>query len=107
MHTVVVGPRAKREIKKLAKQDQRRIIRKMEALANDPRPHGVEKLSQSPRFWRIRVGDYRIIYAIEPDKEIVVILIIRHRRDAYRDVATLEAALSSLDLTTLVSAHLE
>jgi len=63
-HQVRVGPAASREPKKLDRKSQKRIIETFAALADDPRPHGVEKISNYPKFWRIRVGDYRVIYHI-------------------------------------------
>lgn len=53
------------------------------ALADDPRPHGCEKLSALERY-RIRVGDYRIVYAVEDAELVVWVVRIGHRRDVYR-----------------------
>ena len=71
-------------VEKLPKSLQRRIIAKAEALAEDPRPPGVEKLKGEEGLYRVRVGDYRIVYRIE-DK-ILRILVVRvgHRREVYR-----------------------
>ncbi|HXW01074.1 MAG TPA: type II toxin-antitoxin system RelE/ParE family toxin [Anaerolineae bacterium] len=52
-------------------------------LLTDPRPSGVTKLRGTENEWRIRVGDYRVIYEIDDDKHVVTILRIRHRREAY------------------------
>jgi mRNA interferase RelE/StbE len=61
-----------------------RIIRKLGALEENPRPFGVEKLGGSENLYRVRVGDWRIVYAIL-DRELVVIVIrIGHRREVYR-----------------------
>ena len=60
-----------------------RIISALHALADDPRPHGVKKLKGYRDYWRIRVGDYRIIYTIQDDRLLVVVIRIGHRRDVY------------------------
>ena len=61
-----------------------RIFPKIEALAKDPRPAGSQKLVGNKYLWRIRVGDYRVVYAIYDDKKIVDIIAVRHRKDVYR-----------------------
>jgi mRNA interferase RelE/StbE len=53
-------------------------------LASNLRPHGCVKLQGADDLWRIRVGEYRVIYAIGDDRRIVDISAVRHRRDAYR-----------------------
>ncbi len=103
MYAVAVGPRAKREIGKLDKSTQRRVMRALDKLKEEPRPKGVEKLSQDRRFWRLKVGDHRVIYAIIDDERIVVALVVRHRREVYRDVQRLGALLERIDLESLVS----
>jgi len=54
------------------------------ALEDEPRPHGVVKLSGTVNEWRIRIGDYRIIYEIDDEEQRVTILRIAHRRQVYR-----------------------
>ncbi len=62
-----------------------RVIRAVRGLSQDPRPRGVRKLAGEMRgAWRIRVGNYRVIYDIDDDQQIVIILAVSHRRDAYR-----------------------
>ena len=73
-----------RELKKIGPQQRGRIWSRIEDLRNDPRPSGVRKLSAEDNLWRIRVGDYRVVYAIADDKLIVTITRARHRRDVYR-----------------------
>ena len=53
-------------------------------LGSDPRPPGCKKLSGSARDWRIRVGDFRVLYEIDDPKKAVRIMRVRHRRDVYR-----------------------
>ncbi len=69
-----------------SKKDRQRIIARIRALAEDPRPQGAEKLSGSRDRYRIRQGDYRILYEIQDDILIVVVVKIGHRRGVYRSV---------------------
>ena len=61
-----------------------RIAAAIEALAGDPRPSGVTKLRGPEAFYRIRVGDYRVVYAIEDDGLLVLVVRVAHRREVYR-----------------------
>jgi mRNA interferase RelE/StbE len=70
-----------------------KVVKALVALSGNPRPHGVEKLSQDPRLWRVRCGEYRIIYWINDEAGILVAPIVRHRKDAYRDIDKLDPAL--------------
>ena len=82
-YTVHLERRAERELRRLPPEVIRRIDALISQLANNPRPDGVVKLSgQMDSDWRVRVGDYRILYRIEGHR--VDIYRIRHRRDAYR-----------------------
>lgn len=77
-------PSAVREFKRLPKEVQQRISPSIERLARDPFPHGVKKLIAEQNVYRIRVGDYRVLYQVEADKLIVLVLKIGHRREIYR-----------------------
>ena len=81
---------AEKTLRDLDQRLQRRIFAKIADLAVQPRPTGVEPLQDSD-FLRIRVGDYRIIYIIEEDRLLVLVLRIAHRRDAYRHLIRLRA----------------
>ena len=61
-----------------------RIVRHVEALAQQPRPPGCGKLQGASDLWRIRVGDYRVVYRIDDQTRFVDVSIIRHRKDVYR-----------------------
>lgn len=74
---------AARELKALPRNDLRRITRRIHALAIDPRPFGCEKLAGDIGY-RIRQGDYRVVYTIDDEKRSVEILKIGHRREVYR-----------------------
>ncbi len=60
-----------------------RVVARIEALAHDPRPVGARKLRGADNLWRVRVGDYRIVYGLDDRRRLVDIVRIRHRRDAY------------------------
>ena len=70
-----------------------------ENLADDPRPKGVEKLQQNPRFWRVRTGDYRIVYNIDDAKVVIFVVVVRHRKDAYRGLEDLDTKLVAATLS--------
>jgi mRNA interferase RelE/StbE len=61
-------------------------MQKIRDLAQTPRPAGSKKLQGSTRLWRLRVGDYRVIYEISDDTGTLEIGYVRHRRDVYRDL---------------------
>lgn len=67
---------------KIPKKVLQKVVKKIKGLAFDPRPPGCEKLSSEERF-RIRQGDYRIVYTIEDEKLIVIVVKIGHRRNVY------------------------
>jgi mRNA interferase RelE/StbE len=75
---------AARQIRKLPQDIQRRITAKAELLAVDPRPPGVAKLAGPDEFYRVRVGDYRIIYEIRDEILLVLVVRLGHRKDVYR-----------------------
>jgi mRNA interferase RelE/StbE len=83
-YTIEFARTARRELADIPKDAQRRIAQKIDALAIDPRPQGVEKLSGHDALYRVRVGDFRIIYEIQDRRVIVTILRIGNRRDVYR-----------------------
>ena len=74
---------AAKELEKIKGKDQERIILKIRSLASDPRQPGSKKLSGEEKY-RIRQGDYRILYEIKDEVVTVVVVKIRHRRDVYR-----------------------
>jgi mRNA interferase RelE/StbE len=81
---VTLSPRARREFGSLPRAAQVRIKPWFDALAEEPRPPGVKKLAGESELYRIRVGDYRVLYAIEDDRLIVLIVSVADRKDAYR-----------------------
>jgi len=75
---------ASREFRGFDRQVQRRLATKIDQLCNNPLPSGVKKLQGEVDHFRIRVGDYRIIYRIDGHRVVIVIVQIGHRRDVYR-----------------------
>jgi len=71
-------------LRKLPPNAADRIVEAVENLAENPFPHGVEKLSGSEHAYRIRLGDYRIVYEIIVESKLVEIQRVRHRKDVYR-----------------------
>jgi len=84
MYHVDVGPKAGKFIRKQDKPIQQQIIRKLRGLENDPRPHGCIRLQGRKDLYRVRTGDYRIIYTIKDNQLLVLVVQIGHRRDVYR-----------------------
>ena len=83
-YEVVLSPKAEKQLDELPTPLRRRITEAVEGLESKPRPHGVKKLTGAENLWRIRVGDYRIVYTIEDDRLIVLVVKIGHRREIYR-----------------------
>ena len=84
MYLIRFHPSAARELEKLEPAVRRRIARAVDRLAADPRGHGTIKLRGADDLWRLRVGDYRIVYQIRDAALLVVVIRVRHRREAYR-----------------------
>ena len=82
-YSITFARSARKELESLNALLVQRIFPKIEALAKEPRPKGCRKLRGEKNLWLIRVGDYRVIYTINDDKEIVDIIAVRHRRSAY------------------------
>jgi mRNA interferase RelE/StbE len=83
-YTVVISERARKDIAALSEQMKERVKKAAYALVENPRPHGVKKL-QGMDSYRVRVGDYRVIYEIADAVKIVTIERVAHRADAYRN----------------------
>ena len=84
-YRVTIRPSADKALLKLPRDMQRRILERLDELAIEPRPHNVVKMAGGQNLWRIRVGDYRLVYEIH-DREITIyVLAIGHRRDVYRE----------------------
>lgn len=79
----IVGA-AKRQLRRLSKENQRRILDKIEKLSQNPRPYGYKQLQNEENLFRIRVGDFRVIYKIHNEILVVLVLKTAHRREVYR-----------------------
>lgn len=84
MYEVIVERSAEKDLKKLSSEVRPRAVAALQALAKNPRPAGSRKLAGSENDWRIRVGDYRIVYEIADEIRIVRINRVRHRKDVYK-----------------------
>jgi mRNA interferase RelE/StbE len=74
----------KKDLRRVPRDEVSRIVAAAAKLADEPLPHGSEKLSGSERTYRIRVGDYGIVYELLRDAKVVEIQRVRHRKDVYR-----------------------
>jgi mRNA interferase RelE/StbE len=74
----------RKDIRSLPRHEVARVVAAFGQLADDPLPHGSQKLSGSERTYRIRVGDYRVIYEVFSDSHVIEVQRVRHRKDAYR-----------------------
>jgi mRNA interferase RelE/StbE len=74
----------RKDFRKLPPSTTDRIVEAVENLAENPFPHGVGKLSGSEHAYRIRLGDYRIVYEVVTESKLVEIQRVRHRKDVYR-----------------------
>jgi len=82
-HTVTFARSARKELGSLDSAVVGRVIAKIDGLSGEPRPSGCCKLTGEENLWRIRVGDYRVVYSIDDRKRAIDIIAVRHRRDAY------------------------
>ena len=80
---LLIKPSAGKEIEAVPKQDRRRIVAKITSLSRNPRPPGCEKLSGHDQY-RLRQGNYRILYEIQDLDLVVLVVKVGHRRDVYR-----------------------
>lgn len=83
-YTVVFATSALRDLERLPSQTVQRIMNAIRELGNNPRPPGCKKIVGSESIYRIRVGQYRVIYEVDDPKRVVRITRIRHRKDVYR-----------------------
>ncbi len=79
-----VAPAALRQLRKLDRTAQRRVQAAIELLAEEARPSGAKNLVGGEGVWRVRTGDYRIVYEIQDDVLLVLVVAVGHRRDVYR-----------------------
>lgn len=83
-YAITFARSARRELEKIDPSLARRILTTIEELSNEPRPPGCRKLQGSTNLWRVRVGDYRVVYSVDDRHRVIDITAVRHRREAYR-----------------------
>jgi mRNA interferase RelE/StbE len=84
-YAIELSPAAQRQLRKLDQAIQKCVLRRIERLEKQPRPRSAKKLQGSKEpLYRIREGDYRIVYTIEDEKLIVLVIRIGHRSEVYR-----------------------
>jgi len=82
-YKLLIKPSAAKELESLPKKDRRRLVVRIGGLAVEPRPPGCEKLSGHD-LYRVRQGEYRVLYTIQDALLVVVVITIGHRREVYR-----------------------
>ena len=83
-YAIEYDPKALKELRNLDRTMARRIVNAVNALAADPRSAGTRRLTGTVGLWRLRIGDYRVIYAIEDDELLILALRVAHRSAVYR-----------------------
>jgi mRNA interferase RelE/StbE len=84
-YRIVIKPSASKEIDAVGqKKDRQRIVLRIQSLSEDPRPFGCEKLSGLLNRYRVREGNYRILYSIDDENLLVEVVKVGHRKDVYR-----------------------
>ena len=83
-YNLTFKPSVEKDFRRLSKELIPRLIQKIEHLKADPFPHQTEKLSGAERLYRIRVGDYRVVYEVDTQLKQITVHHVRHRREVYR-----------------------
>lgn len=84
MYRILLERAAEKDLARLSSVIHDRVVAAIQALAANPRPPGCRKLTGSKNDWRIRVGDYRVVYEIADEIRVVRVNRVRHRREVYR-----------------------
>lgn len=83
MYELIIKASAEKQMDRLPAKIRERIVKALVGLRDDPRPPGCLKLTGEDDLWRIRVGDYRIVYTIADEALIVLVVRVAHRKDVY------------------------
>jgi mRNA interferase RelE/StbE len=83
-YTVEMLPAADKDLDRLPAHVLRRIGRRLDGLMENPRPSGVESITGRAGYYRVRVGDYRIVYSVDDHERLVAVVLVGHRQDVYR-----------------------
>jgi len=84
VYEVYLERSAENDLKRLPTSTLDRIVHQIKTLAENPRPLGCRKITGSKNDWRIRIGDYRVLYEVNDRAKAVMVMRVRHRREAYR-----------------------
>ena len=82
-YRLLIKPSAIKEIEAIPKKDRTRIVKRIQGLSENPRPPGCEKLSGEEKY-RVRQGWHRLVYSIDDEVRVVLVVKIDHRKDVYR-----------------------
>lgn len=85
-YRVVLKPSVEKDLRPVPKGIAQRLVRRIEALGAEPLPRQSAKLTGAEHLYRLRTGDYRIIYTVNHEAQLVTVHYVRHRRDAYRRI---------------------
>jgi len=83
-YEVEFEPQVAKELRDMQRADLRRVMERVKGLADDPRPQGCEKLAGMADAWRIRSGNYRVVYTVDDRAQVVTVTRVGHRREVYR-----------------------
>jgi mRNA interferase RelE/StbE len=86
-YRIEFSPAAERQFKKLPKEIQLRLKPRLDGLMNNPFPRGAKKLSGEENIYRLRVGDHRIIYQVQQETLLVLVVKLGHRKEIYRRIS--------------------
>jgi mRNA interferase RelE/StbE len=86
VYRLELRPSAAKDLDRLTGEAAQRVFERVRALRDDPRPAGCVKLAGDESAWRIRIGDWRVIYDIDDAARLITILRVKHRRDVYRNL---------------------
>jgi mRNA interferase RelE/StbE len=83
-YKITLARSARKELERFPAKEVGKIFPKIEALAQEPRPSGCRKLVGESNLWRIRIGSYRVVYSVDDNQNLIDIVAVRHRSEAYR-----------------------
>ncbi|MFU8797481.1 MAG: type II toxin-antitoxin system RelE family toxin [Gammaproteobacteria bacterium] len=84
MYHIDLSPAAQRQLKKLLSSVRHAIIKQLDSLKSTPRPDGVKKLAGIDKLYRLRIGDYRVVYTINDKQRVILVVKIGDRKEVYR-----------------------
>ncbi len=85
-YNVILKPSVEKDLRVLPAAMLKRVFQRIETLKDDPYPRGSRKLAGAEQLYRIRLGDYRIVYTVDKASRQVIVYYVRHRRDVYRQL---------------------